>query len=129
MYGCVWTCIHPIGICGRWVEVGYGGSVTDFSEFEPVGRITVDDRRRVPLGQTDTKPGSRYSLWQHPDGSILLRPLRNAIAGKAVTFRSSSKSTSDLVPGLESGSDELSAGGTGSPAPHAGKPDSSVENR
>lgn len=55
--------------------VGYGGRVPELNEFEPVGRVTVDDRRRVPLGQADTTPGTRYSLWQHPDGSILLRPV------------------------------------------------------
>lgn len=55
--------------------MGYGGQVSEFNEFEPVGRVTVDDRRRVPLGQAETTPGTRYSLWQHPDGWILLRPV------------------------------------------------------
>lgn len=62
------------GLC-RWVEVGYGGLVSEFNEFEPIGRVTVDDRRRVPLGQTDIVPGTRYSVFQHADGSILLRPV------------------------------------------------------
>ncbi|WP_431910049.1 hypothetical protein [Amycolatopsis thermoflava] len=51
--------------------------MSEFNEFEPIGRVTVDDRRRVPLGQTDATPGTRYSVFQHPDGSILLRPVQS----------------------------------------------------
>ena len=57
--------------------MGYGGLVSEFNEFEPIGRVTVDDRRRVPLGQTGATPGTRYSVFAHPDGSILLRPVRS----------------------------------------------------
>lgn len=60
--------------------MGYGGLVSEFNEFEPVGRVTVDDRRRAPLGQAEAIPGSRYSLFQHQDGSILLRPIRSTTA-------------------------------------------------
>lgn len=67
----------PVWRYGWWVQVGYGGLVSEFNEFEPIGRVTVDDRRRVPLGQTDATPGARYSVFQHPDGSILLRPVQS----------------------------------------------------
>lgn len=60
--------------------MGYGGLVSEFNLYEPIGRVTVDDRRRVPLGQTDVVPGARYSVFQHPDGSILLRPVRSTAA-------------------------------------------------
>jgi hypothetical protein len=55
--------------------VGYGGPVSEFDEFEPIGRVTVDGRRRVSLGQTDIRPGDRYTVFEHADGSILLRPV------------------------------------------------------
>jgi hypothetical protein len=58
--------------------VGYGGLVSEFNDFEPIGRATVDDRRRVPLGQTAVAPGARFSVFEHPDGSILLRPVRSS---------------------------------------------------
>lgn len=58
--------------------MGYGGLVSEFNEFEPIGRVTVDDRRRVPLGQASVSPGARYTLFEHPDGSILLRPVRSS---------------------------------------------------
>ena len=66
------TCMGVYG----WVEVGYGGLVSEFNEFEPIGRATIDDRRRVSLGQAGVTPGVRYSVFQHQDGSILLRPAR-----------------------------------------------------
>lgn len=56
------------------VWVGYGGLVSDFSDFEPIGQATADTRRRIPLGQTDATPGARYGLFQNSDGAILLRP-------------------------------------------------------
>lgn len=78
MYGQVWAVYSRFWDYGRWVEVGYGGLVSEFNEFEPIGRVTVDDRRRVPLGQTEASPGTRYSVFAHPDGSILLRPVRSS---------------------------------------------------
>ncbi len=77
MYGQVCAVYSPVWRYDWWVQVGYGGLVSEFNEFEPIGRVTVDDRRRVPLGQTDATPGTRYSVFQHPDGSILLRPVQS----------------------------------------------------
>lgn len=81
--GKIWAVYSPDWGYGRWVEVGYGGLVSEFNEFEPIGRVTVDDRRRVPLGQTDITPGARFSVFQHPDGSILLRPVQSSPAKEA----------------------------------------------
>lgn len=67
--------------------MGYGGLVSEFNAFEPIGRVTVDDRRRVPLGQTDATPGTRYSVFQHADGSILLRPLAQQQTPKETSTR------------------------------------------
>jgi hypothetical protein len=78
--GKVWAVYSPVWGYDRWVEVGYGGLVSEFNEFEPIGRVTVDDRRRVPLGQTDVAPGARFTVYQAPDGSILLRPVQSGAA-------------------------------------------------
>ncbi|WP_344428976.1 hypothetical protein [Amycolatopsis minnesotensis] len=52
-------------------------------EFEPVSRTTVDSRRRVSVGQViSAAPGTRYSVLEGSDGSILLRPVRHAATAK-----------------------------------------------
>lgn len=68
----------PVWALFGWEQVGYGGFVSEVNQlaaFEPIGRVTADGRRRVPLGQTAVLPGAKYSVFQHPDGSILLSPV------------------------------------------------------
>lgn len=68
MYGHVW--------------VGYGGLMNEIDEFEALGRVTVDGRRRVPLGQAAASPKARYTVFVGSGGEILLRPVRSGSAAE-----------------------------------------------